>query len=531
MEAGRRHRCTRGPEAHCWKRATGCFQLVCILFAPAPIAAFLYASFNDYCCECYHNDGYLGTSVTLGLDISSLQCETASVRGWQPITARCSLPLAPCTRYCKLLLSSRVSDISQPILTPQAPPPILPYRFSSAPRQTTPPPSALPAALPSPRTPPTTRAMHLKPPPVPLLLRGLSTQAPAQSRYGRRLDELRARLASEPARAPSPFPAFATGAASAAVPARTDAYEDPSKPPWLRVRPPGDHAAQKEYARLRATLRAPGLATVCEEARCPNIGECWGGGTATIMLMGDTCTRGCRFCSVKTARAPPPLDPREPDKVARAVAKWGLKYIVLTSVDRDDVPDGGAAHIATTVQGLKREQPELLVETLSPDFAGNEDCVDRVVTSGLDVFAHNVETVERLQPFVRDRRAGYAQTMRVLERAREVRPDVVTKTSIMLGVGEAEAEIRRTMQDARDVGVEVITLGQYLRPSKKHLKVEQWVTPEEFDAWKVEGEAMGFSYVAAGPLVRSSYRAGEFFLESLIRKRRAGGEAVEDVGA
>lgn len=301
---------------------------------------------------------------------------------------------------------------------------------------------------------------------------------------------------------------------------RTDAYEDPSKPPWLKVRPPGDHAAEKEYQRLRGSLRGLGLATVCEEARCPNIGECWGGGTATIMLMGDTCTRGCRFCNIKTSRAPPPLDANEPDKVAIAVSKWGLKYIVLTSVDRDDVLDGGADHIARTVENLKRAQPDLLVETLSPDFGGDEACVDRVVTSGLDVFAHNVETVERLQPVVRDRRAGYAQTLRVLERSREIRPDVVTKTSIMLGVGESEKEIRQTMRDMLNVGVEVITLGQYLRPSKRHLKVEQWVTPEEFEAWRVEGEQMGFSYVASGPLVRSSYRAGEFFLESLIRKRR-----------
>lgn len=352
-------------------------------------------------------------------------------------------------------------------------------------------------------------------------LRRLSTEPPAQSRYGRRLEELRERLASETITAESSFPQFAVGASSTMISQdRTDAYEDPSKPSWLKVRPPGDHAAEKEYKRLRTSLRGLGLSTVCEEARCPNIGECWGGGTATIMLMGDTCTRACRFCNIKTARQPPKLDPLEPQKVAQAVAKWGLKYIVLTSVDRDDVSDGGASHIAATVTNLKTAQPDLLVETLSPDFQGDERCVDLVVTSGLDVFAHNVETVERLQGVVRDRRAGYKQTLRVLERSREIRPDVVTKTSIMLGVGESEQEVRKTMQDMLNVGVEVITLGQYLRPSKRHLKVEQWVTPEEFDAWREEGERMGFSYVASGPLVRSSYRAGEFFLESLIRKRR-----------
>lgn len=351
--------------------------------------------------------------------------------------------------------------------------------------------------------------------------RFLSSEAPAKSRYGKRLADLRAQLAAEDD-ATLPINLFAPGASSAVVPPRTDAYEDPSKPPWLKVRPPGDHDAQAEYQRLRKSLRGLKLSTVCEEARCPNIGECWGGGTATIMLMGDTCTRGCRFCNIKTSRAPPPLDEHEPDNVAIAVAKWGLKYIVLTSVDRDDIPDGGASHIARTVQGLKQRQPDLLVETLSPDFSGHQAAVDQVVTSGLDVFAHNVETVQRLQPVVRDRRAGYAQSLNVLERAKTICPDVVTKTSIMLGVGESDAEVRQTMQDCLDVGVEVITLGQYLRPSKRHLKVEQWVTPEEFDAWKVEGENMGFSYVASGPLVRSSYRAGEFFLESLIRKRRAG---------
>lgn len=349
----------------------------------------------------------------------------------------------------------------------------------------------------------------------------MSPQEPVKTRYGQRLNELRQRLAEENEQSQTFIPNFMPGASSSMVsPMRTDAYEDPSKPSWLKVRPPGDHEAQKEYKRLRSSLRGLGLSTVCEEARCPNIGECWGGGTATIMLMGDTCTRGCRFCNIKTARAPPPLDPLEPSKVAQAVSKWGLKYIVLTSVDRDDVPDGGSEHIAQTVRNLKQFQDDLLVETLSPDFQGDLDCVDRVVTSGLDVFAHNIETVERLQPFVRDRRAGYAQSMRVLERSREVRPDVVTKTSLMLGVGENAAEIRQTMRDALNAGVEVITFGQYLRPSKRHLKVEQWVTPEEFDAWKAEGEQMGFSYVASGPLVRSSYRAGEFFLESLIRKRR-----------
>jgi lipoyl synthase len=352
---------------------------------------------------------------------------------------------------------------------------------------------------------------------------GRALAVPAQSVYGSRLAQLRSRLEADDA----PIDAFLPGAAgpapadAASVAARrADAYAEPAKPAWLKVRPPGDHAAEKEYTRLKDGLRGLGLSTVCEEARCPNIGECWGGGTATIMLMGDTCTRGCRFCNIKTSAAPPPLDAREPDKVAEAVSQWGLKYIVLTSVDRDDVEDGGAAHVAKTVRMLKERQGDLFVEVLSPDFAGDAACVDLVVGSGLDVFAHNVETVERLQGAVRDRRANYRQTMGVLERAKATRPDVLTKTSVMLGVGESAAEVRATMRDCRDVGVEVITFGQYLRPSKRHLKVEQWVPPEEFDAWKAEGEAMGFLYVASGPLVRSSYRAGEFFLEGLLRKRQ-----------
>ena len=205
-------------------------------------------------------------------------------------------------------------------------------------------------------------------------------------------------------------------------------------PPWLKTNIP----IGKNFAKIKEDVRGLGLATVCEEARCPNIGECWGGesSTATIMLMGDTCTRGCRFCSVKTARAPAPLDPNEPEKTAEAIAKWGLDYIVITSVDRDDVPDAGASHIAKTVRAIKRLKPSQMVEVLTPDFSGNNDCIDLVARSGLDVFAHNVETIERLTPFVRDPRAKYRQTLKVLERVKETVPSMVTKTSIMLGLGE-----------------------------------------------------------------------------------------------
>merc|ERR1711892_16950 len=246
-------------------------------------------------------------------------------------------------------------------------------------------------------------------------------------------------------------------------------------PPWLKV----DIPRGASYNKVKSGLRASKLATVCEEARCPNVGECWGGGpgtaTATIMLMGDTCTRGCRFCSVKTARAPPPLDPEEPRNTAVAVAQWGLGYVVLTSVDRDDLPDAGAAHIAQTIKELKLEKPSLLVECLSPDFAGNESCIEAVASSGLDVFAHNIETVERLTPFVRDPRAKYRQTLAVLEHAKASRSDLVTKTSIMMGLGEKDEEVRTTMEELRAVGVDCLTLGQYMQPTKRHLKVQEYV--------------------------------------------------------
>jgi len=289
-------------------------------------------------------------------------------------------------------------------------------------------------------------------------------------------------------------------------------------PPWLKTEIP----IGKNFAKIKEDVRGLGLATVCEEARCPNIGECWGGesSTATILLMGDTCTRGCRFCSVKTARNPAPLDPDEPVKTAEAVAKWGLDYIVITSVDRDDVADAGAAHIAQTVQSIKRLKPSQMVEVLTPDFSGREDCIDLVAKSGLDVFAHNVETIERLTPFVRDPRAKYRQTLKVLKRVKETVPEMVTKTSIMLGLGEKDEEIEQTMKDLRDVGVDCLTLGQYMQPTKRHLKVVEYVTPEKYAHWEKRGNELGFLYTASGPLVRSSYKAGEFFLKNIVEKRR-----------
>jgi len=290
-------------------------------------------------------------------------------------------------------------------------------------------------------------------------------------------------------------------------------------PPWLKREIP----VGKSFNKLKDDLRGLKLSTVCEEARCPNIGECWGGGkdniaTATIMLMGSQCTRGCRFCSVSTSRAPPPLDPLEPANTAEAIVRWGLNYVVLTSVDRDDIPDGGASHIAETVVELKKS--DILVECLVPDFAGRVADIHTVVDSRLDVFAHNIECVEDLTWLVRDPRAKYRQSLMVLEEAKKHDPNMVTKTSIMLGFGETDEEVLQTMKDLRTAGVDCVTLGQYMQPTKMHLKVKEYVTPEKFDHWRQTGDELGFAYTASGPLVRSSYRAGEFFLENLLKKRK-----------
>ncbi|KAI1850984.1 hypothetical protein JX265_007309 [Neoarthrinium moseri] len=333
----------------------------------------------------------------------------------------------------------------------------------------------------------------------------------------------------------------------AALPA-TDAYElrtaevGPASnrrtitrlPEWLKTPIP---AGNDNYKSIKKDLRGLGLHTVCEEARCPNISECWGGSnknaaTATIMLMGDTCTRGCRFCSVKTNRKPPPLDPHEPEHTAEALARWGLGYVVLTSVDRDDLADGGARHFAETIRKIKQKKPGLLVEALTGDFMGDLDMVKIVAESGLDVYAHNVETVEGLTPYVRDRRATFRQSLKVLEHVKTVRGSegIITKTSLMLGLGEQEEEVMDALRELRKVGVDVVTFGQYMRPTKRHLKVEKYVTPDEFEMWRQRALDMGFLYVASGPLVRSSYKAGEAFIENVLRKRAGEKGAVSVEG-
>ncbi len=288
------------------------------------------------------------------------------------------------------------------------------------------------------------------------------------------------------------------------------------KPEWLRVRPPGG----ENYTQLKGLLRTLDLHTVCEEAHCPNVWECWGGGTATIMLLGDRCTRGCRFCAVQSGNPHGALDLDEPRKVAEALAELGLTYVVLTSVDRDDLPDGGASHFARTIREIRARDPDILIEALIPDFQGDLGAVRTVVDAGPDVLDHNLETVRRLQSVARDPRAGYEQSLSVLRGAKSMRTGLFTKSSLMLGLGETQDEIREAMRDLRADGVDFLTLGQYLRPSEWHLPVSEYIPPEAFDALRAAGEAMGFAYVAAGPLVRSSYRAGEFFVERAVRARR-----------
>ncbi|CAN3373217.1 hypothetical protein DIURU_001132 [Diutina rugosa] len=291
-------------------------------------------------------------------------------------------------------------------------------------------------------------------------------------------------------------------------------------PKWLKVPIPKG----KSYHQVKNDVRELKLATVCEEAKCPNIGECWGGkkseATATIMLLGDTCTRGCRFCSVKTSRAPGKPDPMEPENTAEAISRWGLGYVVLTTVDRDDLVDGGAHHLKETVEKIKQKAPQILVEVLSGDFRGDLDMVEVLASSGLDVYAHNLETVEALTPHIRDRRATYRQSLAVLERAKQTKPSLVTKTSLMLGFGESDEQVLQTLKDLREINCDVVTFGQYMRPTKRHMKVVEYVTPEKFDYWRDKALEMGFLYVASGPLVRSSYKAGEAFIENVIRKRR-----------
>jgi lipoic acid synthetase len=280
------------------------------------------------------------------------------------------------------------------------------------------------------------------------------------------------------------------------------------KPAWLRVRAP----AGENYTKVKQSLRSLNLHTVCEEARCPNISECWGTGTATIMIMGDICSRGCRFCAVNSGK-PVLLDTGEPERVAKAIKEWGLRYVVITSVCRDDLEDGGAEHISKTIKAIKLLCPTIIVESLIPDFRGDDCSIIKIVKSEPEVISHNIETVLRLTPKVRDARASYEQSLSVLKKIKDINSLIYTKSSIMLGLGESEEEVIQTIMDLRSVGVNILTIGQYLQPTPKHLPLIEFIAPEKFNWFREIAERMGFVYVASGPLVRSSYRAGEFFVK------------------
>jgi len=284
------------------------------------------------------------------------------------------------------------------------------------------------------------------------------------------------------------------------------------KPEWLTVNPPKGQS----YANLKELFGTLNLHTVCEEAHCPNVHECWGGGTATLMLMGDVCSRACRFCMVTPGKPEGVLDALEPENVAFALSQMGLTYVVLTSVDRDDLPDGGASHFAKTIRLVKERNPHMLVEVLIPDFQGEISDLKQVVDAMPDVIAHNIETTQSLTPMVRDPRAHYWQSLSVLRNVKKLSRRVYTKSSIMVGLGESEEEVAQAMTHLRQAEVDFLTVGQYLRPSARHLKVVEYVTPEQFHRYRTIGEELGFRYVASGPLVRSSYRAGEFYIRAAI---------------
>ncbi len=311
-----------------------------------------------------------------------------------------------------------------------------------------------------------------------------------------------------------------------AIPHDKPHKRDP-KPAWLKVRAPGGET----YTSLKHTLRRLDLHTVCEEARCPNVGECWNAGTATVMVLGDTCTRGCRFCAVNTGNPKGMVDPREPEHVAKAIAEMQLRYVVLTMVDRDDLLDGGAAHVAQTVQAIRRYGPSIMVESLVGDFSGRHRDIDVVLEGGPDVFAHNVEVVRRITPSIRDPRCSYDRSLDVLQHAKSRVGAKYVKSSLMVGVGETDEEVVESLDDLRHAGVDIVTIGQYLRPSERHHPVERYVTPEQFGIFEKIGYERGFAFVASGPLVRSSYHAAEGFVMAGGTRDRSAAATVTRPGS
>jgi len=277
------------------------------------------------------------------------------------------------------------------------------------------------------------------------------------------------------------------------------------KPDWLKIKIPSG----EDYLRVKKTLRTYNLNTVCEESSCPNVSKCWESGTATIMIMGNMCTRVCRFCDVSSGR-PSPLDPDEPKRVAEAIKQWNLRYIVITSVCRDDLEDGGAAHFAKTIKSVKLSCPNTIVEPLIPDFNYDSDSIKKIIESEPEVVSHNIETVRRLSSKVRDSRATYDQSLSVLKKIKEINPKIYTKSSFMVGHGETKEEVIQTASDLKSANVDVITAGQYLQPSLNHLPVVEYVHPEKFASYQKIFEEMGFLHVVVGPFVRSSFQAADF---------------------
>lgn len=298
---------------------------------------------------------------------------------------------------------------------------------------------------------------------------------------------------------------------------RFEDIRDPPKPEWLKIKPPHGNA----FVEVKRTIKELGLHTVCESAHCPNLSECWSGGTATFIVLGNVCTRGCRFCAVQHGAKGEPLDAEEPRKLALAVKRWGLDYVVITSVDRDDLPDQGAGHFAQCIRELRKQSPEVLVEVLVPDFRGVRECIQTICEAKPHVIAHNVETTEDLQKLARDPRAGYRQSLSVLRMVKEIDSSIYTKSALMLGLGESDEMVLKAFDDLRAINCDFLTLGQYLRPSSKHLPVREFVSPQKFDWFKQKALDKGFLYCASSPFVRSSYKAGEFFIASVIKKRCA----------
>lgn len=302
---------------------------------------------------------------------------------------------------------------------------------------------------------------------------------------------------------------------------RVQALKRKPKPKWIRSRLP----TRKNYGTLKSLLKTQGLHTVCTEASCPNQTECWESRTATFMLLGVLCTRHCNFCDVKSGHPHQVLDPEEPKKVAQAVSELGLKYVVLTSVTRDDLDDGGAKHLSQCIQAIRLSNPHVRIEILIPDFQGNLKAIQTIVESKPDVIGHNIETTEDLTPKVRDRRFTFRQSLFILKALKALNPHLLTKSSFMLGLGETDEQIFETLRALREVKVDIVTLGQYLRPSRRHMAVVEYITPAKFEYLKHIALELGFLAVISGPLVRSSYRAGEVFVEHYLKTQRASSEA------